>query len=741
MSRLIESTLTGRISNILVESENEKKICPRCGKTYTGYPATSRFDNKTEICSDCGTDEAMVQFSGGKLDDPNKFNNFMKESDESDEFPRDVRYAAAVLGNKVSRDMEFKKIKQAFEKSGLFSDINVSRDSEGFVVTADTNYRDFNDEQERTAKNIIKSLGYKYDYSDYDDGMCSIFFNESAEPEGEKEILNEEGEKDFTVEHADSEKISELENGSAFTFEGLDASDESLQGLVDFLKENSKGFKTPVTIYTWSGKEFNDKYGLTGNNAYPEDLTFVSISLDSWSEMGNLPMLKFQVGARWLDDIVDNNARREGYNESAGYDPTPEELEADEKKFKDKKKKGIEDRIGELKQAIQDGVSGDEKAEMEKEIAELEGQLNEAYKADDGQWPPYRFSDEDAKYFENLLGPGFKVDIRNTSSGDAPNGTMDISFDNKWVTGWMSSSKELDAEIDKYFTEKNPELEVHRNNIGMTLWLCEKEADKENTINESDKTLKESTESADDFRRNFSSNLTDYINKSLSFNVDNKQEDLEKLEDIISSFKEDIDMINSDFIEYIKSNLGESAHIKESVEVATNDGSTVSTSGAASVQSNEGQVTVTTEDTVVVINNEPALPVEDVALPAEEPADELVAEVPAEEPIEAPVDEVPLEEPVEELPVEDEIVEESEEVSNDDEYGIDATIEAKSLTVMKNQGSTYMLEIKETNGNTSYWVCDDFNAETNEGDNAEAYTSKEDADKDYFGRVGVASEE
>ena len=34
-------------------------ICPKCGKAYYGYPATSRVDNKTEICPLCGTREAL----------------------------------------------------------------------------------------------------------------------------------------------------------------------------------------------------------------------------------------------------------------------------------------------------------------------------------------------------------------------------------------------------------------------------------------------------------------------------------------------------------------------------------------------------------------------------------------------------------------------------------------------------------------------------------------------------------
>lgn len=35
------------------------KKCPICHKKIVGYPAISRKDNKTEICSDCGMNEAI----------------------------------------------------------------------------------------------------------------------------------------------------------------------------------------------------------------------------------------------------------------------------------------------------------------------------------------------------------------------------------------------------------------------------------------------------------------------------------------------------------------------------------------------------------------------------------------------------------------------------------------------------------------------------------------------------------
>ena len=40
----------------------ENAICPLCGKVYSGYPALSRHDNKTEICGVCGRVEAMADY-------------------------------------------------------------------------------------------------------------------------------------------------------------------------------------------------------------------------------------------------------------------------------------------------------------------------------------------------------------------------------------------------------------------------------------------------------------------------------------------------------------------------------------------------------------------------------------------------------------------------------------------------------------------------------------------------------
>lgn len=35
-------------------------ICPLCGRHYTEHPALSRTDNKTYICPECGTRQALA---------------------------------------------------------------------------------------------------------------------------------------------------------------------------------------------------------------------------------------------------------------------------------------------------------------------------------------------------------------------------------------------------------------------------------------------------------------------------------------------------------------------------------------------------------------------------------------------------------------------------------------------------------------------------------------------------------
>jgi len=93
------------------------------------------------------------------------------------------------------------------------------------------------------------------------------------------------------------EQLKELYNCSAMTWEGLREQDFEL-AVKECGQEDAKGYVT-------KGKVMNEICHLTGSNAYPNDLNIFSID--------KFKGLAIYVGARWMDDIIDNNARREGY--------------------------------------------------------------------------------------------------------------------------------------------------------------------------------------------------------------------------------------------------------------------------------------------------------------------------------------------------------------------------------------------------------------------------------------------
>ena len=104
-------------------------------------------------------------------------------------------------------------------------------------------------------------------------------------------------------------ELLSLTDNSAFTVEGAGGNlDDWMQGLNKLLAENEIG--QVDTFYTFSSKLMNDTYGFTGQNHYPDNLTFLCFKLDGL-DVNKLAIFKLSFGARWLDDIVDNNLARE----------------------------------------------------------------------------------------------------------------------------------------------------------------------------------------------------------------------------------------------------------------------------------------------------------------------------------------------------------------------------------------------------------------------------------------------
>lgn len=107
--------------------------------------------------------------------------------------------------------------------------------------------------------------------------------------------------------------FEKLYEDSAFTFEGLRVDDwqEVKNQINELLSKEGIGKVPDENFFKYDGWDMNQKYQLTGSNRYSNDLTFVSFLLDGL-DIGKLSMLKIRIGARWFDDIVDNNAYREG---------------------------------------------------------------------------------------------------------------------------------------------------------------------------------------------------------------------------------------------------------------------------------------------------------------------------------------------------------------------------------------------------------------------------------------------
>lgn len=54
---------------IKIIENSDKIVCPICGNPLGKYPAISRQDNETKICSNCGTLEALAAFKESLKDD------------------------------------------------------------------------------------------------------------------------------------------------------------------------------------------------------------------------------------------------------------------------------------------------------------------------------------------------------------------------------------------------------------------------------------------------------------------------------------------------------------------------------------------------------------------------------------------------------------------------------------------------------------------------------------------------
>lgn len=306
--------------------------CPLCGTTFI-EPEILEPGATCPVCLD--TPESFIVV--GKVEGNDEVNEDMEEVQETNlpddsnaqnvdneelELKKDIASKQIINDNKLTESIPGMDI---FEHQDEYPEINLDlygSDAQEAIIYIENNINKLNTEQlhELADKVFMEDINdvkefMKYLASSDDEDIIEIY-NEFKKyiPENIEESKDITS-KEFEVINATESDIQALEKGSAFTWEGMTTSEDNLQSIVDFFKENTPTVKLPIKFYIWSGKTMNDLYSLTRDVAYPDDLSFVSIPLDCWPDLGNLPIIKFQVGARWLDDIVHNNKVHMGNSE------------------------------------------------------------------------------------------------------------------------------------------------------------------------------------------------------------------------------------------------------------------------------------------------------------------------------------------------------------------------------------------------------------------------------------------
>lgn len=105
-------------------------------------------------------------------------------------------------------------------------------------------------------------------------------------------------------ENREKEMLKEFCEHSMFTFEGIDIESKEGRKSIKELEKllRSSGYNEKDFIAFWmKGSVMNNHFGLTGRNAYNDDLTFLVIP-----NYYNV-LMKVKLGARWFDDIVASN--------------------------------------------------------------------------------------------------------------------------------------------------------------------------------------------------------------------------------------------------------------------------------------------------------------------------------------------------------------------------------------------------------------------------------------------------
>lgn len=108
----------------------------------------------------------------------------------------------------------------------------------------------------------------------------------------------------------ESSDIDVLYDEWALAFEGTTLDDENLKWLIRWI-ENHNCKMIREDFYVITGKLMNEKYNLTGDNAYPNDCNILCIKQSDLTNVDGIIIPRFEIGGRWITDVINNNLARE----------------------------------------------------------------------------------------------------------------------------------------------------------------------------------------------------------------------------------------------------------------------------------------------------------------------------------------------------------------------------------------------------------------------------------------------
>ena len=113
-----------------------------------------------------------------------------------------------------------------------------------------------------------------------------------------------------TLEKATNDILDQLATDDAYCAEGMSNCDkmETAEYFARYAYDNWENIGKHFSCYYCFGKDLNDHYHLTDDNAYPDNLGIFFID---WSFWPKFDAAKYKYKFRYFGDVVWNNARRE----------------------------------------------------------------------------------------------------------------------------------------------------------------------------------------------------------------------------------------------------------------------------------------------------------------------------------------------------------------------------------------------------------------------------------------------